>query len=333
MEEQPETKSNKRGIGAAGSVDDRASTKRRAILKLAALGGGLGMVSPGVVAGQSGGSSAEPSSGDPSVLGDFETGLDGWKTNGGNRLSRVTSDEVPAGVRRGEHALAVEVNGDLFPMIENEKRVKDADFTNDPYLGMHVLAVAEETDSDLVFRFRLHYTPAGGDDSAGKKKGKRGGSRGSKDVNVEESDPIVVPQLRSRMVQWDMTDLSTDALANANRLEIVWYLADHEPAGGHRGKAKGGFDYRGLVAFDDIRTAASEPVSEALKSHQKRMDLHRDHGMIVERVFQEQTETLERGQLTYADGFTTTYAFEILSEDRFEYTIDGETFVIGNESS
>lgn len=321
MEEQPKNGADKKGIGDAGADDDRTTTKRRAILKLAALGGGLGMVSSDVVAGQAGGSSAGPSSGDPSVLGDFEAGLDGWKTNGGNRLSRVTSDEVPAGVRSGEHALAVEVNGDLFPMIENKKRVKAADFTDEPYLGMYVLAVAEETDSDLVFRFRLHYAPSGGKGSAGKGRGKN--------VNVEESEPIVVPQLRSRKVQWDMTGLSEDVLANAKRLEIVWYLADHEPTGSHRGKAKGGFDYRGLVVFDDVRMAASEPVSESQKSLQKRMDLHRAHGMIVERVFEEQTETLERGQLTYADGFTTTYAFEVLSEDRFEYTIDGETFLIG----
>lgn len=126
-----------------------------------------------------------------------------------------------------------------------------------------------------------------------------------------------------------MSELPTNVLENAKRLEIVWYLEDHEPADGHRGKSKGNFDYRGLVVFDDIRLSESAPISEAQRSQQKKMDLHRAHGMIVDRVFEEQTETLERGTMVFVDGTEVPYAFEVLDDGRFEYTIDGETFEIG----
>lgn len=311
-----------------GEFEGRSgSAKRRSILKLAALGGGVGVLATGTAAGKSSGTPGAASKDDATRLGDFEEGLDGWKTNGGNALSRVTSEEIPAGVSSGQYALAVEVNGDLFPMIENKKAVKAADFSSNPYLQVHVLAAAERTDSDLLFRFRLHHKGRG---TGGKKNGKNaGGSPGSKGVNVEESDLIRVPQVDPRRVQWDMSELPETVLRNAKRLEIVWYLEDHEPTGGHRGKSKGEFDYRGLVVFDDVRLSDSVPVPAVRQQQRKKMDLHRNHGMVVDRSIDEQTQNLERGTLTFADGSSVAYTFEILGEGSFSYTIDGETFEFG----
>lgn len=261
---------------------------------------------------------------DLTLLGDFETGLDGWATNGGHELTRVTGDEVPAGVVSGEHALAVEVKGDAAPTIANEDRVSRADFANKPYLQLHVLAVATGTDSDLVFRFRLHHAAGCG--------GGGNGSPASEDANVEESKDVTVPQLYPRLIQWDMTELPEDVLATASWLEIRWTPVDGEPIDTPSGTASGTLDYRQLVVFDDVRLSTDEPISDADRLQQKRMDLHREHGMIVERVFEEQTETVERGTIEYADGYVAEYAFEELDGGRFRYTLDGETFVIGNRS-
>ena len=313
-----------------GSRDQPESEKRRSVLQFTALAGGLGVFPSGV--------SAEPGNRRPEtdevVLGDFEDGLDGWRTNGGNELERVSEDEFPAAVVSGQHGLVVEVNGDMHPMIENKKRVKQSDLLNHPYLGMHVMALAEGTDSDLVFTFRLHHTA----NDSGNGKGGNGSSRGtgsngnkssgSKDVQVEESEPKEVLQLRPRTVQWDMTDLSDEVLRTAKRLEIVWYLEDHEPDGGHRGNSKGDFDYQGLVAFDDIRLSETAPVSEAKKKQQKRMALHRKHGMIVTRNFEERREGFERGTLIYADGTEVPYEYESLDGTGYRYTIDGERFEV-----
>lgn len=302
------------------------SLKRRSLLQIATAAGGVGMLSPSVAAapGQNNNGS---NSGSITQLGDFETGLNGWTTNGGNKLRQSSSNEFPAGIDSGERALVTEVNGDLFPMIENKKRVKKADFSNNPYLRMHVLAQANDTDSDLSFQFRLHHTPVNGGKKKGRKK-KRGDTPGSKDVNVKESDIKTVPQLRSKVVQWDMTDLSTEILEAATRLEIVWYLEEHEPDRGHRGRAKGEFDYDGIVIFDDIRLSDTIPVTESQQSHEKKRDLHSEHGSIADRVLEEQREGYERGTYVYSDGTEVPYEFELLSEG-YRYVIDGESFEIG----
>ncbi len=41
------------------------------------------------------------------ILGDFEDGVDGWKTSGGNTLETVSRSDKPAPVTRGKSALAV----------------------------------------------------------------------------------------------------------------------------------------------------------------------------------------------------------------------------------
>lgn len=266
-------------------------------------------------------------SGDLTLLGNFETGLDGWRTNGENELSRISREDVPRGVVSGEHALAVEVHGDEVPTIENEDRATQADFANNPYLQLHVLAVDTETDSTLAFRFRLYHGEICGDGSGG------GGSSESGDANVEESGEIVVPQLYPRRIQWDMTGLSDEVLATANRLEIVWRPADGEPPDDQSRTDAGEVGIRGLVVFDDVRLSGSEPISDAERLQRKKMDLRREHGMIADRVIEEQTETVERGTIEYADGFTVRYTYEALDGGGYEYTIDGETFRIERESS
>lgn len=378
-------------------TNDRAdSVKRRAILKLAAVGGGLGGLPSSVSASGSSRRKPDPWRGDDLVqLGDFETGRDGWRTWWGNDLSRVTKDEVPVGVVRGEHALAVEVEDRGFPVITNVRRTVRADFLNNPHLGTHVVAVVEETDADLVFRFRLYH-------HAGWKRGRRSHSHGRgattgatnetgnetvergapgrkdergghwfgdrddrtdgmwidrsddetggprfpdprnetddhdfldwRDEHVEESEPIVVPQLQPRRIQWDMSGLGDDVLESAVRLDVVWYPEDQEPERDRPWRWKRDAEFRGLVVFDDVRLTETAPVIDARKSQQKKMDLHRAHGMIVDRVFEEQTETLERGTIEFVDGTEVPNAFEVLDDGRYRYVFDGETFVIGNRS-
>lgn len=259
-------------------------------------------------------------------LGEFSDGLDRWKTTGGNNLSRVSEDEMPAAVRVGTHALAVEVDGDLHPAIENKNRVKQADFVGNPFLQAHVLGYAEKTDSDLVFTFRLHHTATPTDG-----KGKGGG--GGKDVLVVESDEQSVAQLHPQHLRWDLSDFDQAILETAKRLEIVWYLKDHPPEDGHRGRSNGDFDYQGLVTFDDIRLTDDVAEQQASASREKKLALYREHGMIVERTFEERTGSLEHGTLVFVDGTEVPYSFEVLADGRLEYTIDGETFLLGGDGN
>lgn len=302
------------------SNEETRTTNRRRVLQLATLAGGLGMVPSGTAASGTPNGSASRRSTDGVVLGDFESDLDGWTTTGGIDLTRVNEAAFPAGVTNGDYGLVVEVNGDAYPMIENSRRVRNADFVNNPYLRMDVFTVVEETDSELVFTFRLHHTAGGGRGGSG------GGSSQSKDVQVEESGEKTVTQLRPQTVQWDLTEVSDAALRTAKRLEIVWYLADHEPADGHRGKSNGEFEYRGMVVFDDIRLAASPQISESDLITRKKVELHRDHGMVVDRVIEQWSADSGRGTLVFADGYEAAYRFEQFDDGGSRYTLDGETF-------
>lgn len=288
------------------------------------------MLSSGAAAagGANAAESKTPTSSEEIQLGDFESSQDGWKTDGGNKLSRVTDEQFPAGITSGDHALGIDVKGDLFPSIRRDEGLEKVDFLNHPYLRAHVVALAEETDSDLRFQFRLHHKPTKNEGNSSKKKeGKEsdGSSRG-KSENVVTSEFIKVQQVTPREIRWDLSELSDDVLESVKRVEIAWHLEDYEPEGGPRGRTKGDFDYRGMVLFDDIRLVQSDPETPEQKQVGKKRELHREHGMIVERNFEMRTQGIERGTLVFSDGSEVPYEFEILDSGGYRYTIDCETF-------
>lgn len=308
------------------SNENRSSSRRNLLKSVPAAGAYLALSE--VASGRAG----ESGSNDGVLLGEFSDGLDGWTTTGGNDLTRVAEEDVPVAVRVGTHALAVEVDGDRHPMIENKKRVRKADFVDHPYLLAHVVGIARDTDSDLVLQFRLHHTatPAGGDDGNGGDGG-QGGGGGSKDVLVVESDERTVQQLDPRYVRWDLREIDEEVLRTAKRLEIVWYLEDNPPERDHRGRDPG--DYEGVVAFDDVRLTDDAAAEEATASREKRQSLHREHGMIVDRTFEERTESFESGTLEFVDGAEIPFSMEFLDDGRYRYTVDGETFLLGGETA
>lgn len=263
------------------------------------------------------------------MLGDFETGLDGWQTNGGNRLARVDDEEAAGVVAEGEHALEVTVSGDPHPMIENERRVGRADFAGHPYLLADVVPGAvSDTESEVTFTFRYHHDAASGGSPRG---GDGRGDRQNKSVLVAESEPITVsPLVRTRLF-WDMSGLDEETLASPRRLEVAWHPADHPPDAGPRGRGRG-FDYRGNVWFDNVRL--SDDVSDvsvaAIESQMQSLKL--DHGIITRTEVDTRTADLEEGSFVFADGTRVPYRFEVVADGRFRYTIDGETHELRGES-
>lgn len=303
------------------------SSERRSVLKSAPAVSGfllLGELATGRTA----------ASEDASVvhLGEFSDGLDGWTTNGGNDLSRVSEEEMPAAVRAGTHALSVRIDGDRHPMIENEKKVKKANVAEHPYLLAHVFGYAEDTSSDLMFKFRLHHTatPTDGRGNGNGNSGGNGGRGSGKDVLVEESDEQTVSQINPSQIKWNLTDLDDEILETAKRLEITWYLKDQPAEGGPRGRNKGDFDYRGRLALDDIRLTDDVSGGEILASQEKTRDLHRKHGMIAERTFEKRGENMISGTFVFVDGTEVPVAVEKVDE-QVRYTIDGESFFLGGD--
>jgi hypothetical protein len=218
------------------------------------------------------------------------------------------------------------VNGDTFPAIRRTKQIKHVPFQTYQFLRAHVVALTDGTDSDLQFKFRLHYKPTKGKKKS-KKRHKSGRGPGSKKQKTTvESDPIEVSQALPQKIQWNLSDISEEVLRSVRRVEIAWYHDDYEPVRGPRGRNKGDFEYQGLVIVDNIRLLKSDPDTSARKVRNKETELRRTHGMIVDRVFEERTGNLERGTLVYSDGAEIPYEYEILDDGGAKYTIDGETF-------
>ena len=84
--------------------------------------------------------------------------------------------------------------------------------------------------------------------------------------------------------------------------------------------------------FDDIRLTDDVSEAEAVASQNKKLDLHRRHGMILERKIEERKDDLERGVLVFGDGTEVPFTFEVLGETQFRYTLDGETFELGGDA-
>lgn len=304
----------------AGPGGRRVGIGRRSFLQLAAVTGGFGAIAAC--------SSPSEESDDPGaaerdvvVLGDFETDLDGWSAPDETALERVTEEDIPVGVVSGDHGLAVRVGGDARPAITNERRARVADFPNNPHLGLHVVATPLGTNSSVDFRFRLHH-------AAPEATRSTDGDASRDDETVVESAPKTVPQLRPNRLEWDLSEYPVEVLETATRLEIVWDVAEGDvdrPSAPAEGP-----DYRWLVTFDDVRLHESPPLNEVRRLQQKRMNLHRQHGMIVERDIEESREGYERGTLEYADGTEVQYSFEVVGEDQFRHTLDNETFRTGD---
>lgn len=260
------------------------SAERRTFLKYTAVTGVGGSLLPASASAESQQESDPVTRSEDGaiVLGDFESGVQGWKTDGGNSVVQVSEEDYPAGVATGNHALGVEVNGDLYPSIRKDAGIEDIDLTEYPIIRAHVIGIAEETDSELCFQFRLHHKPVqrkGG--NKGRKKGKKGkkgnkskspvsaGPARGKRQRVATSDLRQVSQVRAREIAWDTSELSEAVRGAVHRIEIVWYLEDHRPAGGPRGRTKGDFEYEGVVLFDNIRLLASDPDSEQSRQVEK----------------------------------------------------------------
>lgn len=304
----------------AGPGGRQAGIGRRSFLQLAAVTGGSGAIAAGASHVEETEHPAATER-DVVVLGDFESGLAGWTAPDGTDLERVTEADVPSGVVSGDHGLSVTVGGDAPGLIANERRTKVADFPNNPHLGLHVLAAPLWTDSAVEFRFRLHHAAPDATRSAS-------GGSSRHDGTVVESAPKTIPELRPNRLQWDLSGLPDDVLEAATRLEIVWDVAEEDvdrPTAPEKGP-----DFRWLVTFDDVRLDESPPLSESRRLQQKRTNLNRQHGMVVERDIEEWREGYERGTLKYADGTEVQYSFEVVGEDQFRHTLDNETFRTGD---
>ncbi len=298
---------------------------------------GIGATGIGALLGSALPATASADDGQVTALGDFESGLDGWKTNGGATLDRVGRESRPTAVRSGEHALQVTANGDAVPMIANERRVADADFVEYPYLFAGVTpgrVVDSDSGSDVAFRFRLRYSRAGGA-GGGDRSGDDGRGSGESDnrgrgAPVVESEEITVPPHVASVLAWDASDVDEAKRANAKRLEIVWYPADRPPETNARGRDSGSA-FEGSVVFDDVHLSDDRERTEVVRMADQWESLKRSRGPYRRTNVIDRNEHGETGEFVFDDGSTVPYSYESLPGEGTRQVIGGTAYRFGGE--
>lgn len=307
----------------AMSMDDGRTSRmefaRRGFLRALGAAAASSLL-PGIAAGR------EPT-GATTLLGDFEGGLDGWRTNGGNDIGRIHKSGVPGTLVNGEFGLGVQVHGDPYPMVENKRRVSRADFAAEPYLLADIITTVRDSDAELVVQFRYHHS----DGDSGEQSSGADSSHQEKPALVEESPEMSVTQAVASQLYWDMSDLSNEVLSSPERLEIVWYSADQKPDGGPRGRGSSA-GVEGLTVLDNVRLTDAPHVAAQTGVRNTVRDLRLEHGHIDDVVTTQRSDTAESGYILFADGTQISYEFEVLSDDVYRYVIDGETFRQGGDS-
>ncbi len=267
----------------------------------------LGSVGAASVAGFLGGATSTPAVGDASrtTLGEFESGLDGWRGGTGTELSRVSRADRPAAVSSGRYGLLATVEGVAEPAIETEQGVSTADLADHPYLFATVTpGRASGTDAPVAFRFRLHH----------------------EDGVVESDEMTVRPHVR-RVLAWDASSVDATKLASATRLDIRWYSTARPPDGGNDGAV----EYEGTVVFDDVSAGDDRERAEAVRLGGQIERLQFSHGAYRETEVSLRTDYLEVGEYVFESGTSVPYTVETLSDDGVRYVLDGVTYLLGGE--
>ncbi len=259
------------------------------------------------------------------VLGDFETGTDGWRTNGGVELARVDGSTVPEAVAHGDYALRVDGNNDPKPMVETT--VRDADFATYPYLVADVyVARIDGYDGSVTFQFIFRHDRGGQQGETTDRK--KGTSTKEQKANSPTaiSPEIEVPQLYDLQLFWDMSDIPAEARERPHQLELTWSRTRGKGEGSEgQGNAP---SYGAAVYLDNVRLTNSREAVEAsaLSAHLSRL---RARHQLPEYVFESASDGTERGRLEYVDGTTVPVTVAVEGSKKLRYTLDGTTYQLG----
>ncbi|EMA14213.1 hypothetical protein [Haloarcula amylolytica] len=269
------------------------------------------------------------------VIDDFEDGLDGWHTDGGNSLRVIEPSGPTSGVTHGSNVLEVTVNRDAFPNIVTN-RVKQVDLVNNPSLLADVTPQLDQSvESSLTFQLRLHHSHRRANETGkkgrkhGKAKRSSGGTPNENSVMVVESPEIVASPGFTERLSWDLSDVDEAIRRKAKRLQIRWYPTRYPPERGAKGKQKK-VDYSGTVHVDWVRTTESVNEVAEVRYQRQWQSLKAEHGPYRDTRILEQTDSTEHGEFVFDDGTAVYYSVEVLADDKFELTIASETFKLGD---
>lgn len=258
---------------------------------------------------------------DSQKFGEFEDGLDGWKTEDQNTLSRVDETDVGPAILIGSQSLLADVTGEPGTKIFKDSNLDSVDFREHPYLLAYVISGTvydgdSLTDLPVDYQFKFYILNSEQDEVIALKSGTQ-----------------TVPPHTPQYVSFDMSNLLAELYSTVEdesdlipqRIEIFW-----EPCASD--DVLSSIDYHGEVIFDDIRATSVETEYSLRALTQTRAELMDTHGQINRTSIDNRSDSLEEGTLEFSDGFTLNFTIEELSENVFEYTIErqvsDESYVI-----
>jgi len=295
-------------------------TSRRTVLKGLLASGAIGYAGINAVSADTG-----------SDMADFGDGIDGWRTEGPNKISRISEEEIPGADFSGGYALRTEVN--RYPaVLGTTKDIVDRDLSDAEYIIADALVIDKDTSGEVEFKLELHHTdtPAGGSSNRGRGQSSPGNPL------VNEVGVSNIPQLTFTQVYWDVRDVSDSVLEDVKRLRIYWEPEGEGTSGGGQGRGNGPGSNPG--SFDDLLgdfildrlryvTDSSEVDGQlsvqAMNSHRRR------HGRIVDREVDVGEDDYEEGRIILRDGTEIEYSFETVGDKKYIKMLDGEEFRLG----
>lgn len=234
-------------------------------------------------------------------IGDFEGSRDGWEAVGPHMTTFVDNATVPAAVITGEQALAVDIRGTPRVELRNDNQLVNVDLLSRPYI-VATLVPAVRTETVQV-QFRL-----------------RGGG-----PQAHSSTRTYPAGLRNR-IYWNLTDVPPKARSRATQLSIEISLSadERQPSPGDEGPPS-----RGFLFLDGVRVTDDPGLIGRIASRNALRDLTLERGIIAGFEPSARTETTEEGVIEFSRGASVPYAFRIVGDRQYEYTINGETFETG----
>lgn len=289
-----------RTLGTTGSAT------RRNLLK------GVGAATAAALVGGTVAASGSAETDDATALGDFESDLDGWRGAGETTLDRVAKSERPTAVTSGVHALSATTDR-IDGRIENEARVRDADFVANPYLFATVTpGRIPESEADIGVRFRLHYAEDGLLED---------------EASVVESGEKTARPHAPNTLSWDLSDFGESVRANVTKLEIGW-----SPASGRSSDSQGGdADGAWTTVVDDVHLS-----DDGDRVRRVRLADHFDRlqfalGAYRSTAVHLRTDHLESGAFVFAGGSSVPYTVETLTDDGVRFVLDGVDYLFGGD--
>lgn len=260
------------------------------------------------------------SNGEVLRIGDFESGLDGWKTNGRATLTRASDDDVPAVVTHGEHALRVDAERESSPGIR--RQLTAVDLVDHPYFLADVY-VGNVPDSDAPVRFKLAYRY---DRGGGRTNGGRGEETSRRGAPIE-STTIELPQGYRNPITWDLSTLGESKRRRPVRLELRWRNADVADQKSSNGQGDGQA-YGGDIFFDDIRFSNEQGASVHVAMNTQVSQLVAEHGAYVYE-FESKLSTGEAGTFVFHDGTEVPVTVDITDGEEIRIQIGSEEYRLG----